>query len=433
MEITEISVDDDSLNGGFDPYNLNWEETISFPSTRGLLEYGNKIYNRYPARSIFLVPRAIIFHKCLSQSNISVLDPYMGSGTTAVEASHFDCEIFGVEMDPFARLISEVSIMRFSDDEVNDLKYLLDDIKKMWKNYEINTELYPDLKNVEYWFDEAIFKDLLKLKSYIYSSIENEDYLKFFKATFADCIKPTSKMERQSTKPYISSKYEKKVKPVIESFEYSFDKHINALSQYRSGYDKKPKINWIGNDASTFQTDKLLDLAITSPPYLNAFDYTQIIKVSSSWVGTLTNADISELRSIQVGHHYRRESTFNDVVIELFKPFYIKIASLDNSKTRGNPKKLADTCLAYFNDIYSNLQNVYKSLKSGGEYHMILGDNTIKGIEIPTHRLIAELANETGFEWFGYYKYPIKDHRTSIPRNSNGGKINFEYIISLKK
>ncbi|MCH2449849.1 MAG: site-specific DNA-methyltransferase [Gracilimonas sp.] len=431
--MTEVSVDNNSLSGGFNPYELNWDETVSFPSTRSLMEYGNKIYNRYPARSIFLVPRAIFYQNHLKNKKLNILDPYMGSGTTAVEASQFKFNIFGVEMDPFARLISEVSIMRFNDIEKNELRKLLEKIKKNWKNHTINDDLYPDLKNVEYWFDDKIFKDLLRLKSYIYDTITNENYLKFFKVTFADCIKPTSKMERQSTKPYISSKYEKKIKPVIESFEYSFKKHLKALSQYEVDNEYNPKINWIGNDASSFQSEETIDVAITSPPYLNAFDYTQIIKVASSWVGTLTNPDIKELRSIQVGHHYRREVKFHNEAINAFKTFYDKLLSLDKDKTRSSPQKLADTCLAYFNDIYSNLENVYRSLKKGGEYHMILGDNTIKGIEIPTHKLIANLAQKTGFDWFGYYKYPIKDHRTSIPRNGKGGKIKYEYIISLRK
>lgn len=37
----------------YNPYSLDWGEEISFPSSRNFKEYGNRIYNRYPARSIF--------------------------------------------------------------------------------------------------------------------------------------------------------------------------------------------------------------------------------------------------------------------------------------------------------------------------------------------------------------------------------------------
>lgn len=73
------------------------------------------------------------------------------------------------------------------------------------------------------------------------------------------------------------------------------------------------------------------------------------------------------------------------------------------------------------------------SLKKHGEYHVIIGDNTIKGVEIPTHEIIQQLAIEVGYESFGYYKYVIKDHRTSIPRNKKNSKIEYEHVIMLRK
>ena len=67
----------------YNPYTLDWGNEIEFPSSRNVKEYGNRVYNRYPARSIFLVPRAILSHQ--ADRPLNVLDPFMGSGTTAVE------------------------------------------------------------------------------------------------------------------------------------------------------------------------------------------------------------------------------------------------------------------------------------------------------------------------------------------------------------
>ena len=242
-------------------------------------------------------------------------------------------------------------------------------------------------------------------------------------------------MERQSTKPYISSKYPKKIKPVFDSFEYSFLAHLNALNQYAFHKDSNLEysINWLGFDATNFNTVKeIIDLAITSPPYLNAFDYTQIIKIESAWVGTLQNEDIIKLRTIQVGNEKRKENNADIFIEGLFKPFYNAIIE-QGAKENKNFTKTAKTCLSYFNDIKNNLECVKGALKKGGEYHMIIGDNFIKKVEIPTHKLIAEIAKELGFVWFGYYKYIIKDHRTSIQRMDNGGKIKYEYVLMLKK
>jgi DNA modification methylase len=434
-----MELEDFNLFGGYDPYKLVWDDTIVFPSTRKLSEFGNRVYNRYPARSIFLVPRATIFHKSKVGKTLNILDPFMGSGTTAVESSIQNCNIYGTEMDAFARLIAEVSIYRFDKNEIKDLNVIFSNILENWTRCPVDLDLYPKLNNIEYWFAEDIFNDLLQLKSYIYNNIEDEKFLNFIKIAFADCIKPSSKMERQSTKPYISSKYKKSIKPVIESFEYSFKVHLKAINQYglEKGSEEK-RINWLGNDATNFNTVKeVIDIAITSPPYLNAFDYTQIIKVESAWVGTLIDSDLEKLRSKQVGHEKRRNNEINEIVVKVFKPFYDKLLDLSKEqqikKGKVNYENVAKTCLSYFNDIYNNLCCVKDVLKKGGEYHMVIGDNVIKSVEIPTHKLIAEIAQKIGFKWIGYYKYEIKDHRTSIPRGANGSKIKYEFVIILRK
>lgn len=434
-----MELEDFNLFGGYDPSKLEWDDTVIFPSTRKLSEFGNRVYNRYPARSIFLVPRATIFHKSKGKKTLNILDPFMGSGTTAVESSIQNCNIYGTEMDAFARLIAEVSIYRFDNRELEELQILFDNILENWSHYKIDLSLYPNLNNIEYWFEEDVFNDLLKLKSFIYNNIDDKKFLNFFKIAFADCIKPSSKMERQSTKPYISSKYKKSIKPVVESFEYSFKAHLKAIIQYGLEKDStERKITWLGTDATNFNSVKeVIDIAITSPPYLNAFDYTQIIKVESAWLGTLINSDLEKLRNKQVGHEKRRNNEINEIVVEVFKPYYDKFLDLSKNqelkKGKVNYDNVAKTCLSYFNDIYNNLLCVKKVLKKGGEYHMVVGDNVIKSVEIPTHKLIANISQKIGFKWVGYYKYEIKDHRTSIPRGENRSKIKYEFVIILRK
>ena len=428
----EIDVSSFDKSGGYSPYELSWDETISFPSTRKLTEYGNKVFNRYPARSIFLVPRATLRHQTNKDGKIRVLDPFMGSGSTAVEATRLPSKIYGVEMDPFARMLAETSIVSFNSQEKIKIQNLFQIILNTYEDIKPNASLYPKLKNVEYWFHENIFQDLLKLKTTIFELVKDELFKKFFLITFADCIKPSSKMEMQSTKPYISSKYEKKIKSVRESFTYSFNKHFLALSQYIN--PKKDFINWLSYDATNFSKKKNdIDLAITSPPYLNAFDYTNIIKVESSWVGTLTNETIPSLKGAQVGHCKRIRESYDSKINDIFAIYFKRLTSSKLPGTTNQKLKIAKTCLSYFEDIKDNLQCTYNVLRKGGEYHMIVGDNVAKGIEIPTHRLIAEIAEDIGFEWFGYYKYPIKYHRTSIPRMGRGGKIKYEHVLMMKR
>lgn len=422
-------------DGIYNPYELAWDETIEFPSTRTVKQYGNRIYNRYPARSVFLVPRSIIAQEIRDKKSLNILDPFMGSGTTAVEASLIpNTKIFGTEMDPFARLIASVSIQHFNLNELQELDQYYNSILNNWKSTKIDQSLYPDLKNIEYWFDEKVFEDLMQLKSCIYGLQTSKKIMSFLKVCFADCIKPASKMERQSTKPYISSKYKKVPKPVWESFDYSFHNFRKILEDYlNEGKTYNSEINWLSFDATNFEAKNVqMDLAITSPPYLNAFDYTHIIKIESAWVGTLTNKEVSTLRESQVGHSKRINQDIDQLVPQYFNEYALKLRGSTPNKKMGN-ERLIQVCEAYFNDMLKNIKCVYNVLRKGGSYHMIIGDNVINKIEIPTHLIIANLAQKVGFEWSGYYKYPIKDHRTSVPRGTQGGKIKYEYVLILKK
>ena len=213
----------------YNPYKIGWGEEIEFPSTRNLHEYGNRIYNRYPARSVFLVPRAILAQH--TDLELNVLDPFMGSGTTAVETVISGNIPYGLEMDPFARMVADVSASIFNKEEIEEIIKLKGYIEKTWDSYAPDET--PNLTGIERWFKGDDLNKLLKLKKSILH-LSPEKYRKFLLITFADAVKPVSLMERQSLKPYISTKYEKETKEVWASFDYSFNAHIKAINEMSS-------------------------------------------------------------------------------------------------------------------------------------------------------------------------------------------------------
>lgn len=126
-----------------------------------------------------------------------------------------------------------------------------------------------------------------------------------------------------------------------------------------------------------------------------------------------------------MGHEKRRKQDIDERVVELFAPYHVQISRVN--------KTVADTSLAYFNDILKNLTQVGKALKTGSMYHIVVGDNTVRGVHIPTHELIARLAEAVGYKWVGYYQYAIKDHRNSIPRSKPTDKIATEHVLMLQR
>lgn len=416
----------------YDHKAVDWDAEIRFPNTRTFRQYTHRIFNRYPARSISLVPRAIIRSVVADRQrsgSCRVLDPFMGSGTTAVEAALLGCEIYGVELDPFARLIAEVRIRRYSSSDISNLADLSKAIADQWESTAPKTELVPRLANVRHWFTDSQFDDLLRIKSCMYKLTSGDSLSHdFFRIVLADMIRPCSQAERQTLKPYISKKYKKTAASVSDAFKKSSEAHLEAVRDLNdedpSG--RSPVINWLGSDASDFSSNRLrLDVAITSPPYTNALDYVRCIKIESAWVDCGSDESFATLRRSHIGDPSCRANAPNESVIKLTSEIIAKINKVDPVRAR--------TVLSYFASMDCNLRCVWNCLRRGGEYHLIVGDSVIREVPVNTHLILAELGQRLGFEWTHYYKYQIRDHRLSIPRKTEGGKIEYEYVVTLRK
>jgi len=403
---------------------LQWGAEIQLPNSRALSKSPHFVGGRYPCRSVAYVPRMILEDYSTTTADFTVLDPFMGSGTTAVEAVRFANSVHGVEVDPYARLIANVASSKYTSMEIDEIQALVSQIKtRVWQQ-EASTALYPELNNIEYWFSEENFTELLKLKCIIFDLTDEGKFRNFLLAAFGDIIRACSKAERQSLKPYISKKYEKTPKMVMEEFSRIAQKYIDAVRL--SGMHKSDGISWEGWDATDFNVSTSIDLAITSPPYINAMDYTRCIKLESAWIGTADDEAIRAVRKAQLGESIRRHRTVGDeFVYSIARRHFGTLETIDENRFR--------TALVFFDDMKRNLQSVSRALKSGGLYYIIIGNSRIRGIEVPTHQVIAEIAEELGYKWDKHFLYRIKDHRTSIPRGDRGGKIEFEHVLGLAK
>jgi hypothetical protein len=352
---------------------------------------------------------------------MAVLDPFMGSGTTAIEAAPVATEVFGVEIDPYARLIATASTTRLSDKSISRLESVVKGALSGAPKTDGDTTLRPRLNNVEYWFEPEQFENLLRLKTYLIRSDLQEAELNLLLAAFGDIIRACSKAERQSLKPYISSKYVKVTRPVFAEFHKVASKYLSAIAA--NAKNRAEAIQWAGNDATDFQIEDGVDLAITSPPYINAMDYTRCVKLESAWIGTADDQSLRTVKAAQLGEASRRHGAFDEDVLALCHECFGELQDRDPVRFQ--------TAVAFFVDMKRNLISVRRSLKADGTYFLIIGNSRIRGLEIPTHELIAKIGITVGFNWSNYFRYRIRDHRTSIPRGDRGGKIDIEHVIGL--
>ena len=75
-------------------------------------------YHNYPAMMIPQIARKLICDYRPNDALNMILDPYMGSGTTLVEAAIKGINSVGIDINPLARFIAEVKITKFNIIEI---------------------------------------------------------------------------------------------------------------------------------------------------------------------------------------------------------------------------------------------------------------------------------------------------------------------------
>lgn len=385
------------------------------------------MFFKYPCRFIPEIPRWGMRKYLNDNGDANVFDPFSGSGTTLLEGLIGNYHSFGTEIDEIARLLIKVKTTKLSQEElVYTEKYFNIILQKInTENIEISK---PHINNLEHWFSLEAIEILGKLLTLI-NEAENKKTRDFLKICFISIIKKVSFADDMSPKPYVSSKIKKEPPNALEEFKLVFKKYFIAISELsKLPFENKAII--LNGDALNFQTEVLFDIAITSPPYINAFDYARVMRLENLWLGVLTEDELRKKKRKYVGTE--QLSTANEeldleILDEslLLNEYYQKIYCID--------KKRALIVKKFFSDMKVNIKSIYDNLKNDGCYMIVIGNSTIRGIEIESWKVLLDIAQNIGFEKDVHFSYVIQNPYIRIPRGKKGGKINFDQVLVLRK
>jgi hypothetical protein len=272
---SEPFVDFEKINPSSDieNINLNWREKDLPERIRT-----KHVHRLHPYLGKF-IPQLVEIFLRKYEPNV-VYDPFVGSGTTLVEANALGTESIGCDISEFNILLSKVKTDKY------DVVLLEKEIKDMIKQFRIKNgnTLYrvPRLttKNeyINKWFAEKSTHELLLFKSLI-QNYQYQDVFKIILSRAARSARLTTHYDldfpkNPQTEPYSCFKHRRICEPVgsAEQFliRYSYDtlRRIKEFSKVRSD----AKVHLFCGDSRTTKIPKY-DLLITSPPYLGLIDY----------------------------------------------------------------------------------------------------------------------------------------------------------------
>lgn len=381
---------------------------------------------KYPCKFIPEIPRWGI-NAFLPQKRGIIFDPFSGSGTTLLEANINGIDAYGTEIDDIAKLIIKVKTTALDFKQIEFLEQSYLEIINIISRDDAEV-LRPEIDNLEHWFSENTINELGRMKAYI-DHIENDDIRDFFKLCMVSIIKRVSNADDTSPKPYVSNKIIKVPPTVEKEFSTVFHRYKQMMSELLS-VAKMGNTNIIQGDALEFSMSSGIDLAITSPPYINAFDYGRTMRLENLWMGTLTEEELRQKKSQYVGTEKidskMEKSDFS--ILEksnLLKGYYEQIVEQD--------EKRALIVKKFFEDMEKNLHCTYRQMNTGGKYIIVIGNSTIRKVNVESWKVIEEIANKMGFKTIQYFNYIIQNPYIRIPRKGMGGKISRDYVLVLKK
>ncbi len=390
-------------------------------------------YHAYPAMMIPQVARTLIDGYAPDNGKINLLfDPYMGSGTSLVEASIKGINSIGTDINPLARLISKAKTTHFDETKIEKCIAEIQLFPYQFDPTTLKNTDFSRISNYSYWYSDEVLIKLAYISQYI-DSIDKNIQL-FFKVALSETVREVSFTRNGEFKRFRMD--EKKIKnfcpDVLGLFESKAVRNFNGLKEFNSVQTKSVAsiydFNTVNDIPSNILKKGSVDMIVTSPPYGDSrttVAYGQFSRWANEWFD-FPNA--KNLDNLLMGG-IRQES-------EKFKTLSIK-KELNHIK-ESDSKRYSEV-VAFLNDYYSSIKNTASVVRKGGRICYVVGNRTVKGIQIPLDYFTVEMFEKHGFKHEKTIVRSIPNKRMpskTSPTNQTGLKVDTmsnEYIVIMTK
>jgi len=382
--------------------------------------------HKYPAKFFPELPRWLI--RRYSKEGDLILDPFLGSGTTNVEALLLRRDSVGIDVDPFSRMLAKVKVTPLKEGELKESQRRLLRAVTIFDPAKVFLRDIPYFPYRDNWFNREIILELSYIRKMIAKLDCSEDTREFFSICLSSVIRSVSNADDNCTRTVIREKLNKKVSPsdALRKFAEAILINVPKMIEFSKRCPRDIKV-FLPDDMDarkiTFEPETF-DLAVTSPPYANAVDYPRTHQLEMYWLGLATGS-LTPLKKKHVG----TESVSSEDYKKLHK---IGINEADRviAKIFQSDPRRAYIVFKYLRDMRENLSEVHRVLKKGGRYTVVVGNNKIRGEVFENWKYIMEIAKVTGFKVENYFASEIIKHFIKVPREE---RINTDWILVLKK
>lgn len=353
-----------------------------------------------PAYSVKVVEEVMGLYK----SDLKVLDPFCGTGTTALSAANRGHNATTIDINPFLVWFASSKFAEYSPSTLMEVEKIGKDALHLARQEAVQPSVEPTIHKIDRWWNEPALRFLCHLKAAILQ-LAGDDSKEADILHVAFCRTLIGLSNAAFNHQSMSFKNNRQCK-----FNFSDDEgsvFLNDLRFVLNSASKNPTgraqvILGDARDMSSF-IDKRFDLVITSPPYVNRMSYIRELRPYMYWLGYLTNGrDAGEFDWSAIG------GTWGVATSRLMKwspntdlqlPDDLSSVIFEIAKERNSSGiLLANYVSKYFQDMALHFSNMRCVLSPGAQVHYIIGNSSFYGVLVSSEGIYATMLRDCGFE-----------------------------------
>ena len=350
--------------------------------------------------------------KYASEPKKVTLDPFMGSGGVLVEALLNGNNSIGIDVNPFAVLLSKVKTTTIIPARLKKTYEQVISNSKSDFAEKVQYDNAPGSINLPFWYKPDVISKLGILKHHIFSLNESPAITNFFKVCFSLTSRKASNQRNSIYKIYRMNKEKlDKFNPdVFTIFEEVCLKNIEKMVDFTHAANKSVKAFPILGDSRNMSEafaqvpDDVLDngkvhLVVTSPPYgdhTTTVAYGQFSRHPGLWL-ELPEEELLDVDSTGLGG--RKKEELSDLGSPLLESILKQVHKNDKELSKNKTPTRAHDVFAFFHDLDSCLQQISTVLKQGQSHScFVVANRTVRRVKIPTDDIIIELGVKHGLK-----------------------------------
>ncbi|MDI1495112.1 MAG: DNA methylase [Cenarchaeum symbiont of Oopsacas minuta] len=404
----------------------------------------------YPARLHPEIARRIISKYVTNKSDV-IFDPFMGSGGVLLESMLHGNTSIGIDINPFAVLLSKVKTTPIFKNMNQHLNKILTKSARDYLEKNYHLECQPVDMDISNWFKKDTAQILSILKYHAFK-ITDKDVRDFFKICLSLTIRKSSYQRNNAWKIHRMRPMDQiQFKPqTIDIFKNIVEANItkmhnlaildpSAKAYTLCGDSRNIDENFSKIDSDVLCNDKV-NLVVSSPPYgdhKTTVAYGQFSRFSSLWL------DLPKEQALSVdkiGLGGRPRLLFDDLGSETLNRTLDKVQKNDVKLTPSNKKPVrTKDVYSFFYDFDECLKEISENLVPRKSHcGFIVANRTVRRVRVPTDQILIELGKKYGFkvEQILYRNIPNKSMPTkNAPENitnETGETMTRESIIMMK-